>query len=168
MGCGSNREKKLHEPGNKEWKGLVTLDINDDHEPDVIHDLEIFPYPFRDNAFDEIHAYEVLEHTGAQGDYRFFFNQFNEIYRILEPNGKLYCSVPAWNSMWAWGDPSHRRVIPHSTLVFLDQDEYKAQVGKTAMSDFRFLYHGDFKTEFVKYEGDNLWFVLRANKPASS
>ena len=29
--------------------------------------------PFGDDAFDEIHAYEVLEHTGRQGDWRFFF-----------------------------------------------------------------------------------------------
>lgn len=142
----------------------MTLDFNEDHEPDVVHDLEIFPYPFKHNAFEEIHAYEVLEHTGQQGDFRFFFKQFEEFYRILVPGGKLYGSVPAWNSVWAWGDPSHRRVLSHGSLIFLSQEEYKKQVGKTAMSDFRFCYQGNFETVFQEYKGENFWFILKAIK----
>ena len=164
LGCGSSRVKKLHEPGNKEFKQLVTLDYNEDHEPDVVHDLEIFPYPFKHDAFDEIHAYEVLEHTGNQGDYRFFFKQFEELYRILKPNGKLYASVPAWDNVWALGDPSHKRVLSHASLVFLCQDEYEKQVGKTPMSDYRFCYQGNFDILHQQYKDGMFFFILKAIK----
>jgi hypothetical protein len=49
--------------------------------------------------------------------------------------------------MWAWGDPSHRRVINEGSFTFLDQTQYAKQVGKTAMTDFRSLWKGDFHAE---------------------
>jgi hypothetical protein len=75
IGCGSSRAKKLSTQGRSEWIGLVTLDYEKRHSPDVVHDLHD-PLPFDDDTADEIHAYEVLEHVGRQGDYKFFFQQF--------------------------------------------------------------------------------------------
>lgn len=168
IGCGSKRERLVLVDGIEEWDELVTLDLNPDHKPDVVHDLEELPYPFEDNEFDEIHAYEVLEHTGQQGDWRFFFAQFTEFWRILKPGGALVASVPHWAGKWAWGDPSHKRVINEGTLVFLDQEEYEKQVGVTAMSDFRFVYKGNFKIDqaSLQQEGKDatIFFVLRARK----
>lgn len=165
LGCGVSRQKKMRLPGDsEEWKGLVTLDNYGPHNPDVLHDLEVFPYPFQDNQFDEIHAYEVLEHTGSQGDYRFFFRQFEELHRILKPGGKLYASVPRWDSIWAWADPSHKRVISEGSLIFLSQEQYNQQVGKTAMSDFRTIYNADFKIHHMQDSKEQFWFVLVAIK----
>lgn len=170
LGCGSSRERRLVVAGRNGWTELVTLDNNQDHRPDVLHDLEEFPYPFEDNTFDEIHAYEVLEHLGRQGDWRAFFRDFTELYRILKPGGYLAATCPSYKSIWAWGDPSHTRVITSGSLVFLDQNQYKVQVGKTAMSDFRFCYKADLPAAWVNMQGEEeglgLEFVLRAVKPS--
>lgn len=144
----------------------MTLDHNADHQPDVVHDLEQLPYPFEDETFDEVHAYEVLEHLGRQGDWRTFFAQFAELYRILKPGGFLAATCPSYRSMWAWGDPSHTRVITSGTLAFLDQDEYARQVGRTPMSDFRFIWKGDLETLWVEEDHEALRFVLQAVKPS--
>lgn len=164
IGCGAKRDKRVSLPGREAWEELITLDVNDAHKPDVLWDLEQLPYPFDSNSMDEIHAYEVLEHIGAQGEYGKFFAQFSELWRILKPGGHLMATVPMFNSPWAWGDPSHKRIITVGTLAFLSQAEYARQVGVTPMSDFRFAYKADFKTVFV-YEGtDTLTFVLEALK----
>lgn len=166
IGCGSNHSKRLCLNNRAEWDNLTTLDYNGDHKPDVVHDLMQLPLPFADNTFDEIHAYEVLEHTGAQGDYRFFFAQFTDFWRVLKPGGVLMATCPSRHSPWAWGDPSHTRVIQPENLIFLDQGEYIRQVGKTAMSDFRNLYSADFQPVFAQDDGTTFSFAIKAVKPS--
>lgn len=167
IGAGSRRDKILApSPDLKEWQELVTLDINPDHKPDIITDLNITPWPLEDESFDEVHAYEVLEHLGVQGDAKSFFATFSEIYRILKPNGYLFATVPMWNNVWAWGDPSHTRIINQGSLAFLSQEEYKLQVGKSPMSDFRYMYKDDFNTVFKESKDGAFIFALQAVKPS--
>ena len=166
IGAGSARDKRVFTQGKERWEDLITLDNNPHHKPEVLWDLTRLPLPFEDNQFDEIHAYEVLEHTGTQGDYRFFFAQFSEFWRILKPDGKLFGSCPHWKSVWAWGDPSHTRVIQKEQFMFLSQREYKNQIGKTPMSDFRYIYQADFETEMAQETEAHLLFALRAVKPS--
>lgn len=164
IGCGSNREKKLIWQGRSAWDGLVTIDIEPRHKPDVVHDITK-PLPFADNSADEIHAYECLEHVGAQGDWKFFFAQFSDFWRALKPGGVLLATVPRLDSPWAWGDPSHTRVIPPESLIFLHQPAY-AQVGKTPMSDFRSHYKADFDIVWQDSTPHQFCFVLQAVKPS--
>jgi SAM-dependent methyltransferase len=152
--------------GRSAWNDLVTLDLNAEHHPDVVWNLEHLPLPFADDEFDEIHAYEVLEHTGAQGDHVFFFAQFSELWRILKPGGALVGTCPARDSPWAWGDPSHKRIVQPESFVFLDQSEYAKQVGVTAMSDFRYLYRADFERAHLEVADGTFAFVLKAVKPS--
>lgn len=172
LGCGSNRQRKMGKSvasnlseddrmlkpfSMLDWDLLTTLDINPCHNPDVVWDAENIPLPFGDEEFDEIHAYDVLEHTGNQGDWRFFFDQWTDFHRILKPNGWVCGICPRHDSIWAWGDPSHKRVLTHASLVFLDQDEYVRQVGDTAMSDYRSRYRVCFKTRFVGMWSPDQW-----------
>ena len=170
LGAGRDLRKKVSIPElPDEWSGeLVTLDFDETCDPHVVHDLNMFPYPFDDNMFDEIHAYEVLEHCGTQGDFRFFFNQFEEIHRILKPGGYFIASCPTWDGPWAWSDPGHTRVISEHSLIFLSQEQYKLQIddldNDSPMMDYRFCYEADFELT-AKQEFENQWaFVLRAIK----
>lgn len=165
MGAGSSRVKRLIYSGHKdaEFTNPTTLDNNSDHKPDVLWDLTVHPLPFDDDTFDEIHAYDVLEHLAAQGDYLFFFAEFSEYWRILKPGGIFIASVPHYQSVWAWGDPSHRRVIQEETLIFLDQREY-AQVGHTKMSDLRNIYKADFRKRYAQTTKGDFAFALEAVK----
>lgn len=164
IGCGNSRRKKMWLDGNEAFTELVTMDMDPNCGADIIHNLDITPWPVADNAFDEIHAYEVLEHLGAPGDYERFFAHFWEIYRALKPNGLLFATCPSYKSMWAWGDPSHCRVLTQGTLMFLSQQAYAEQIGKTAMTDFRWLWKGDLRPEHSQDDGESFQFVLRAIK----
>lgn len=166
LGCGSNRAKKLSVPGRAQWSGLVTLDIEPRHEPDICHDLN-FALPFENDSVDELHCYEVLEHLGRQGDYKFFFRQFSDFWRVLRNGGYVLGTVPSPSSPWAWGDPSHTRVIPRESFTFLVQPEYDRQISITPMSDFRSVYQADFDIVHMRdNEAGCLEFGLKAVKPS--
>jgi len=162
LGCGSRTKKQIYIE-NGEFSNLTRLDINADHNPDIIWDLTQHPLPFKDNEFDEIHTYDVLEHLAQQGDYKFFFREFSEYWRILKPGGRFFAGVPETTSPWMWGEPSHKRVINEQTITFLTQTNY-AQVGKTAMSDFRHIYKADFRKIYINTIEGTFYFILEAVK----
>jgi SAM-dependent methyltransferase len=165
LGCGNSRKKQVCPVDSpREFQNLTTLDIDADCGADVTHDLSVLPYPFADDEFDEIHAYEVLEHCGRQGDVAFFFGQFAELHRILKPGGFLIGSCPLPDSPWAWGDPGHTRVIGKESLIFLSQHTYGEQVGRTPMADYRGIWKRDFHTVFIHEDKDRWAFVLKAVK----
>ena len=169
LGCGSSRTMRFRAPAERDhWVDLVTLDINADHKPDVVHDLHRKPWPFADNTFEQIHAYEVLEHLGQHGNYGAFFADFSEIWRILKPGGYLVATSPGPDSTWAWGDPGHTRIISRECLGFLVQPHYEACIGKCKMTDYRFCYSADFDllvSEVEPQQQEHL-YILRAVKPS--
>lgn len=146
IGCGNRADKLIRfQFVPHEFQNVTRLDIDPGCKPDVMHDLNVLPLPFEDNSFDEIHAVDILEHTGQQGDWRFFFAQFSEFWRILKPGGYFVGVCPKWDSPWAWSDPGHSRIISRESLIFLDQDMY-GQVGETPMTDYRHIYKASFRT----------------------
>jgi SAM-dependent methyltransferase len=165
IGCGNARDLRVIP---NDTAGLpreqFRIDIDPDCKPDLLADLNDGLPPDWIDKFDEIHAYEVLEHLGRQGDWRGFFEEFEGYWRVLKPGGRLIATVPRYDSLWAWSDPGHTRIISEGTLSFLSRAMYERDVGKTTMTDYRSVYHGDFVAETVQPAGDTLIFILRAKK----
>ena len=194
IGCGHSREKRLSAPGTpSEFKNLLTLDFNEACRPDFVGDLNMWTWQvlhaskaadeakvtrpseygpgssFVSDSFDEIHAYEVLEHLGRQGDFVNFFACFSEIWRLLRGGGYLIGTCPSRFSGWLWGDPGHTRAITPECFTFLDQNEYARQLDTarpSSMSDYRNIYKADFKTVQTATNRDQFLFILQAVKPS--
>ncbi len=164
IGCGHSREKRLGVEGRKGWSDLTTMDMSKHVNPDVVHNLENLPYPFKDEEFDEIHAYEVLEHCGQQGDWRFYFAQFREFDRILKPGGYMFITCPNWDKRWAWGDPGHTRIIGFEQLMFLNKSIYTDGAKKTSMTDYSHVWQGDLRIVLANVEGDGARWVLQKHE----
>ena len=148
IGCGYARDKRIVVSGaTREWKNLTTLDWLEEVKPDIRADLTKAAWSriFDPQTFEEVHAYEVLEHLGRQGDAESFFDTFNELYYLLKPNGYLCATVPSRFSQWLWGDPGHTRVLLPATLMFLSREQFRKQrEDGTSMSDYRQYMDCDF------------------------
>ncbi len=99
IGCGKNYKKN--------W---VNLDYNKKYGPDVVHNLDNFPYPFRDGQFDYIYCSHILEHVED------LFKTLKEMERILKPKGILHIRVPHFSNGNGYNDLSHRRFFGWFTV----------------------------------------------------
>jgi SAM-dependent methyltransferase len=85
----------------KPHPGAVTLDIDPQHHPDVVHDLNVVPLPFKDNEFQKIIAHHVLEHLGDLGPV------MGELHRVCRADGEIDIEVPH-HSSWCANTPWHK------------------------------------------------------------
>jgi SAM-dependent methyltransferase len=91
---------------------------------DVVHDLDVAPWPFPDGRFGEVSGLQVFEHVA---DPVLFVN---EAWRVLRPGGVLFLTVPHWQSENAFTDPTHRRFCTVRTFDYwLTGTDLHAQMG---------------------------------------
>lgn len=103
------KEKLVLGNAGKSCPDAITLDINPDHNPDVIHDLNVTPFPFIENQFKEITCHHVLEHLNDLGAV------MEELHRICQDSGVIYIEVPHHTS-WQANTPDHKLRFNHFAL----------------------------------------------------
>ena len=69
--------------GKEKLKGYVNVDNDKGCNPDVLYDLNKFPYPFKTNSIEEIYSKFVVEHLENPQQF------LRECYRILKPHKKI-------------------------------------------------------------------------------
>lgn len=82
--------------------GVVTIDINPVVQPDILHDLDTFPWPVQDSSFDAVIMFSVIEHLNYP------LKAIEECYRILRPRGKIYLLTPHFSDSGSFIDPTHK------------------------------------------------------------
>lgn len=102
--------------GNEPVEGAVNHDLTRHADwVDVAHDLEITPWPWLYDRFDEVIAQDVIEHLHLG-----FIGFFDEVWRILRPGGLVRVRTPLWNSPNAAIDPTHVRCYHPESFHYLD------------------------------------------------
>ena len=96
LGCGY---KKFI---GEEW---VNVDAHSICSPDIVCDLNTFPYPWEDNSIDHIYMSHVLEHIPD------WWGSFLECSRILKIGGTIEIRVPDESSSTALTYRDHHHVF---------------------------------------------------------
>ena len=96
FGCSTNKT------GN-----ALGVDIDIQNHPDLVFDLNRFPYPVRDHSVDRIYAKHILEHLGD------LYGIFREVHRILKQDGDFIIEVPHFSCRVAYSEPEHNRFFSY-------------------------------------------------------
>jgi SAM-dependent methyltransferase len=126
--------------GSAKYPGAVGLDISPDTEADVVHDLDVFPYPFEDASFDQVLLQDVIEHVAEP------MRVFAELHRITRPGARVHLRTPHYSSVLAYGDPTHRH--------------YFSTVAIRQLAEPRFAHYSAARFRVIELKLD-LWLPFR-------
>jgi len=110
-GCGTNIKSDC-----------INLDIVPIPGVDVVHDLNKFPWPFKDNTFGEIYMINILEHLHDT------IKVMEELHRITKNGGLIHIRVPYWNSYYSIRDPTHIKKFHKESFDYFNPNSKLCQV----------------------------------------
>lgn len=105
--------------GQTNLDGYLNVDISEFSNPDQRVDLNVTPWPWKDNEFGHIVAKDVLEHLGDTNDH--FIEILKEMYRVSDNAAIWEVQVPHWRCDIALDDPTHKRLITMGTFMLFNQ-----------------------------------------------
>lgn len=97
-------------------EGYVNHDIAMLPGIDIVHDLNIYPWPWRSDSTATVLALDVIEHLDD------FIKSMEELHRILIYGGRAFIRVPYWNSWSRHADPTHKRGFHELTFQFFNPE----------------------------------------------
>jgi SAM-dependent methyltransferase len=123
----------------------VNVDVTQRTNPDVVHNLNVRPWPFPENRFDTILAHDVIEHLED------IVGTMEEVHRVGKPRGMINITVPHFSSYGAFTDPTHRHYFGRFTFDYFCQDHPLAFYG---MCRFRvisamLIFHPTLLNKFI-------------------
>ena len=149
--------------GSKILDGYKNVDKFNYYKPDIIHDLEVTPYPFEKNSVDEILLSHVLEHIGQNPNV--FNNIIKEFYRICKNKSIIHIIVPHPNHDDFVSDPTHVRPITVLGLQLYDKElNQKWEAMKAANTPLALIHNVNFKILSADFKLETKYIALLKEK----
>lgn len=101
--------------GAKKFPGAVGVDVSADTDADLVHDLDVVPYPIEDDGFDQILLQDVIEHLSNP------YDVMRELHRIGRSGARVHLRTPHFSSVLAYSDPTHRHAFSSAAIRALAQ-----------------------------------------------
>ena len=99
--------------------GAVTVDLVAKTKPDVVHDLDVYPWPFETDSFDQVVCREVIEHLAD------VIKAMEEMHRITRAGGIVHIVTPHYSCSNSYTDPTHRRHLSYFSFdYFTDENQW--------------------------------------------
>lgn len=114
LGCGASKHP-----------GFVGLDVRELPGVDIVHDLNLYPWPIDDLTVNRIVCSHVVEHIppvaiSERGTWFPFVAFMDEVWRISSPGCEFMISAPYWQSPGFPQDPTHVNPINETTFAYFD------------------------------------------------
>jgi len=98
--------------GGKKLGGFWNVDLSEKCSPDEVVDLNQYPWPWPNDHFSEVKAYDVIEHLENP------VMAMSEIHRVCSHGAQIEITVPHFSCANAFTDPTHRHYFGLETFRF--------------------------------------------------
>jgi hypothetical protein len=139
--------------GQRPLPGYINVDKCG--SPDILHDLEMFPWPWQDSCTEEVLMTHVLEHLGATT--ATFLGIIRELYRICKNNALVHIAVPHPRHDDFIGDPTHVRALTAESFELFSKEKNRQWKDAYANSPLGLYCDVDFEITHINYIPDPLW-----------
>ena len=143
--------------GFTKTQGAFGVDIIPGSQADLLHDLDVFPYPLDDSSWDRIICRDVLEHVEN------FVRTMEEIWRIAAPGAILDVRAPFMSSVNYYSDPTHRRAFTSRSFDYFLPGQLAHRLGYSK-AQFELLRCEYDMEERSKRRGWHRWALDWANR----
>lgn len=159
-------EQKMDKPlilnlgcGGDIRKDAVNVDVMQGVGIDLVIDLSVFPWPWKDESIDGIRASHIIEHFKDQEQF------IHECLRILKKGGFLRLALPHSSSVTSIGCMGHYRTYSYDTINdYLSRDFYmfKTKRFETIEQRLNWWYDEiDIQRELPKW----IYWIIRIINP---
>ena len=136
--------------GHQKIADWVNVDLMPACHPDVVLDLEHFPYPWEDDSVSQVILNHVLEHLGQLTET--YLKIIQELYRVCRHGAIVYIRVPHPRHDDFLGDPTHVRPITAEGMRMFDQSFNRECIENKFADTPLGIYLGvNFKITHVEY-----------------
>ncbi len=102
--------------GKKYHPEAVNVDLVAATNPDVVHNLDVTPWPLPDGHFREVWAYDVIEHLTD------VVKAMEEIHRVCADGAVVKITVPHYSCGNAFTDPTHKHYFSVASFNYFTGD----------------------------------------------
>jgi SAM-dependent methyltransferase len=142
--------------GSKRFPGFLNVDRFPGCNPDLVLDLEKFPWPWPTDSVTDVVLNHVLEHIGH--DPAVFLNFMKELYRVCRHAAEVKIAVPHPRHDTFIDDPTHVRPITPGTLALFSKSANQHFIKVDAPNSPLALYTDtDFEIIDVAWALDAKW-----------
>src|SRR5262245_9368314 len=107
LGCGAHKSERA-----------IGMDKRDLPGVDIVHDIEVFPWPLPDGCCYRILASHLFEHLKP-----WLMNEImDECHRVMKDRGQLVIAMPYPGSTRFWMDPTHIKAWNEVTAQYFSCD----------------------------------------------
>ena len=99
--------------------GFLNVDISSFNQPDSVVDLNVTPWPWKDNEFSHVMAKNVLNYLGDTTDD--FIRIIKELYRVSDHGAIWEVEIPHWRCDIALDDVKAKRVLTLGSFMMFNQ-----------------------------------------------
>lgn len=132
------------------------VDVEPKCNPDQVIDLEITPWPYEDDFFEQITADNILEHLGQRP--KDFTEIIKEMYRVSQNGAQWVINFPHHRCDLQWDDYTHVRALTEKTFRMWDQQVNFESINRKLSDSTYGIYHNvDLEIIDKKYNMVGFW-----------